>query len=153
MRFLTAPVICSIVLGAAIGASGMFVHAHATHGAHGKPGQNGLLSVAGTPGQLAERSLRLAEHVCAVIDAGTPCALHPIASRAAQDLDAFKAEFDAAQLALHRALTQAEVDPATLQAAQDEQLTVLDHSHRRYLRFLVDLSGDLTAEQRQAFVR
>ncbi len=152
MRFATAPIICSVLVGAALGVSGMFVHAHATHSAHGKPGHHGLLSVAGTPSELAERSVRLAEHVCAVIDTGTSCALLPVASLAAQDMEAFKAGYDAAQSALHRALTQAEVDPASVNAAEEQQLAVLDQTHRRYLRFLAQVSEALTAEQRQAFV-
>lgn len=139
------------VLGVVLGGSAMAVHGHGEAHAHGGPDRD-LLAISGSPAQLAERSERLAAHVCEVIEAGAECALTALAAEASGDLRSLQGSYQEGQQALHLAL----VGEASTLAQRDTivaaQLAMIEHSSRRYLRFLGDAADSLSPEQKQRFM-
>jgi len=141
----------ALVAGMVALASGIAVHAHGDGSAHGPAPNRDLLSISGSPEQLAARSERLALHVCQVIEADTSCPLPALAADAAADLRAFQGRYVEGQRVLHEALIGPGLDAARWQVVKEVQLELLQDGSRRYLRFLADVSASLGAEQKQRF--
>jgi len=151
MRVVSRQSILGVVVGLAVAASAIAVQAHVRGSSHAMPADRDLLSISGSPEDLAVRSERLAAHVCAVIEAGADCKLPALAVIAAADLRGLQGRHADGQQALHRALTGPVPDAAAWQAVEDEQLLLLEAASRRYLQFLAESSASLDAGQKQRF--
>jgi len=153
MRIFDLKSMFGAALGAAVGIAAVSVHAHSNGAAHGGPGDRELLSISGSPAQLAARSERLAAHVCEVIAVAADCPVLTVAVKAAADLQALQGRYEEGQRALHLALLSPAADADEWQSAQAAQLALLEHSSRRYLRFLGEAAASLSGEQKQRFAR
>jgi Spy/CpxP family protein refolding chaperone len=131
-------------------ASGLLAYAHGHQPGHGAGGDS-LLSVTGSPAQLAGRAQQLAQHVCSEIEAGDDCALTAIAQSAATDLYALQAPFSSGQQRWHDALVAPTLDRAAVERIGNEQVRTLEQGSLRYAQFLAECSAALTAEQKQRF--
>lgn len=151
MKFQQWQTVFGSVLGVVLGGSAMAVHGHVDAHAHGGPDRD-LLSISGSPAQLAERSERLAVHVCEVIEAGETCALTGLAAEASRDLQALQGRYQEGQQALHLALVSNASTAEERDATVAAQLAMIEHSSRRYLRYLADAADTLTPEQKQRFM-
>lgn len=153
MRLVNRQILVGLGLGLVIAASAVVVHAHTSGSApHAMPaGPSDLLSISGSPEELAARSERLAEHVCATIEAGAACPLPALAIVAASDLRGLNERYREGMRDLHQTLLGPTPDAATWQLVEGRQLDLIDTASRRYLRFLADVAASLDAAQKQRF--
>jgi hypothetical protein len=151
MRNVHWQTILGLVVGIAVTASAYAMHAHVGGARHAAPADRELLSISGSPQQLAARAERLAAHVCAAIEAGAVCRLPAIADAAAADLRALHDLHAQGQQALHEALLGPALDAGGWQRVEDAQIELIEAGSRRYLLFLVEASATLDAAQKQRF--
>lgn len=158
MRLVNRQVLFGLGLGLVVAASAVVVHAHTSGSApHAMPaGPSDLLSISGSPEELAARSERLAEHVCATIgtgaaEAGAACPLPALATVCANDLRGLNERYREGMRDLHQTLLGPTPDAATWQLVEGRQLDLIDTASRRYLRFLADVAASLDAAQKQRF--
>lgn len=149
MRIVTWQLAIGVVVGMVVVASAFAVSTHVDGGPHA-PARD-LLSISGSPEQLAARSERLAAHVCAVIEDGTACTMPALAAAAASDLRSLQAGYDDGQQALHAALIDPALDADAWLAVESAELARLDAGSRRYLQFLGDAAATLNVDQKRRF--
>ncbi|MBD8526878.1 hypothetical protein [Pseudomarimonas arenosa] len=147
LRHMLMGTCCGLLLGGAA----MAVHGHVHSAAHSAPHDPDLLSITGSPSQLAGRAERLAAHVCEVIDAGADCRLVSTASTASAELLALQGEYSQGQRDLHLALVGGRASSEDRDQIVAAQLALVEQSSQRYLRFLADAADSLTPEQKRRF--